>query len=125
MPSINPNATGESPFQRLCDRHDSMVRTGISQIDAFLGGFNSSTITLIDSTHPFAFKLLSMLCVNAIKSFDGTVVYVDGWLSIDPYDIATLAKRSGLRADEALSQVLLARAFTAYQLDAIRSARSC
>jgi len=47
------------------------------------------------------------------------VVYVDGGNSIDPYLIATLAKRSGVKPAAVLSRILVARAFTAYQLDTI------
>ena len=73
--------------------------------------------------HPFAFKLVSMLCVRAIKLFSKDVVYVDGGNSIEPYTIASLSKRAGLRADDVLSKIKVARAFTAYQLEAIISDR--
>jgi hypothetical protein len=119
VPSLKRTVTGESPFQRLSDRSDRIVHTGIPPLDTLMGGLNSSAITLIDSGHPFAFEVLSMLCVNAIKRYGGTVVYVDGGISIDPYHIASLSKRSGLRPDAALSKIMVARAFTAYQLDSI------
>jgi hypothetical protein len=124
VPSIHSETNSDRPFQQLgMDQQARLLTTGIPRIDAFLGGFKPSTITLADTNHPFAFEMLSMLCVNAVKAFDENVVYVDGGISIDPYAIASLSKRSGLRADTVLSKIKVARAFTAYQLDSIISDR--
>jgi hypothetical protein len=100
-----------------------IVYTGIPRIDAFSGGFHSSKITLLESDHPFAFDLVSILCVRAVKDFMDNVVFVDGGNSIDLYTIASLSKRAGLKSDDVLSKILVARAFTAYQLDSIISER--
>ena len=99
------------------------LNTGVPRIDSFLDGFQSSTITLIDSNHSFAFKIVSMLCVRAIKLFSKDVVYVDGGNSIELYTIASVSKKMGLKADDVLSKIMVARAFTAYQLESIISDR--
>jgi hypothetical protein len=98
-----------------------ILYTSLPRIDSFLGGFQSSRMTLIDGEHPFSFDMVSMLCVSAIKDFFGDVIFVDGGNSIDLYTIASLSKRTGL--DDVLSKIKVARAFTAYQLDTIISAR--
>jgi hypothetical protein len=123
VPSIHSEINSDRPFQQRRMDQAGVLNTGIPRIDAFLGGFKPSTITLVDTNHPFAFEMLSMLCVNAVKLFDENVVYVDGGISIDPYAIASFSKRSGLRADTVLSKIKVARAFTAYQLDSIISDR--
>jgi hypothetical protein len=123
VPSIHSEINSDRPFQQRRMDQAGVLNTGIPRIDAFLGGFKPSTITLVDTNHPFAFEMLSMLCVNAVKAFDENVVYVDGGISIDPYDIASFSKRSRLRADTVLSKIKVARAFTAYQLDSIISDR--
>jgi hypothetical protein len=64
------------------DQQARLLHTDILRIDAFFGGFKPSTITLVDTNHPFAFEMLSMLCVNAVKAFDENVVYVDGGMKI-------------------------------------------
>ncbi len=109
--------------QKVTEQQVTLIHAGIPRIDACVGGFKSSLITLLDSNHPFSFELLSILCVRAIKAFGKTVIYVDGWNSIDPYLIGSLSKRLGLRADEVLPKIMVARAFTAYQLDSIISDR--
>ncbi len=109
----------EIPFQQTVMAKVRILYTGVPRIDSFLGGFQSSKITLIDSEHPFSFDMVSMLCVGAIKDFFGNVVFVDGGNSIDLYTIASLSKRAGLKPDDILSKIKVARAFTAYQLDSI------
>jgi hypothetical protein len=112
------------PFQQIGMKQQVRVlHTGIPRIDSFLGGFQSSRMTLIDSEHPFSFDIVSKLCVGAIKDFFENVVFVDGGNSIDLYTIASLSKRAGLKVDDALSRIIVARAFTAYQLDSIISDR--
>jgi hypothetical protein len=123
MPSTRPEMIGELVQQIVSEPGVRILDTGIPRIDTFSGGFHSSNITLIESDHPFAFDIVSMLCVRAVTDLKGTVVFVDGGNSIDLYTIASLSKRAGLKSDEVLSQILVARAFTAYQLDSIISER--
>lgn len=99
------------------------ISTGLPRLDPFLGAFKAGTVSMIEGNHPFIFELLSLLAINAVTHLGKRVVYVDGGNSIDPYLIATLAKRSGLKPAAVLPQILVARAFTAYQLDTIISDR--
>lgn len=121
-----PSSNQVIHFQQIeMEQRTKILYTGEPRIDSFLGGFQSSRITLIDSRHPFSFDMVSMLCVSAIKDFWGNVVFVDGGNSIDLYTIASLSKRAGLKPDDVLSKIMVARAFTAYQLDSIISDRLC
>ena len=95
------------------------ISIGLPRLDPFLGEFKAGTVCLIEGNHPFIGELLSLLSINAVKQLGKPVVYVDGGNSIDPYLMATLAKRSGLKPAAVLSHILVARAFTAYQLDTI------
>ncbi|RZN34772.1 MAG: hypothetical protein EFT35_08950 [Methanophagales archaeon ANME-1-THS] len=123
MPSTRPEMI-EEPVQEIVSESEvRILSTGIPRIDAWYGGFHASTITLIEGHHPFAFDILSLVCVRAVRNFKAAVVFVDGGNSIDLYTIASLSKRAGLKSDEVLSQILVARAFTAYQLDSIISER--
>ena len=99
------------------------IATGLPRLDPFLGEFNPGTVSLIEGNHPFIAEVLSLLSINAVMQLGRPVVYVDGGNSIDPYLMATLAKRSGVKPAAVLSQILVARAFTAYQLDTIISDR--
>jgi len=99
------------------------ISTGLPRLDPILGGFKAGTVSLIEGNHPFISEVLSLLAINAVTHLEKRVVYVDGGNSIDPYLIATLAKRSGVKPAKVLPQILVARAFTAYQLDTIISDR--
>jgi len=124
MPSSKQQMLVEIPFQQtVMEPKGRILYTGVPRIDSFLGGFQSSRMTLIDGEHPFSFDMVSMLCVSAINSLFSNVVFVDGGNSIDLCTIASLSKRTGLKHDEVLSKIKVARAFTAYQLDTIISAR--
>jgi len=114
----------EIPLQQtVMEPEVRILYTGVPRIDSFSGGFQSSKITLVDSDHPFSFDMVSMLCVGAINSLFSNVVFVDGGNSIDLYTIASLSKRAGLKPEDVLSKIKVARAFTAYQLDSIISDR--
>ncbi|HDS44901.1 MAG TPA: hypothetical protein ENN68_02195 [Methanomicrobia archaeon] len=99
------------------------ISTGLPRLDPILGGFKAGTVSLIEGNHPLISEALSLLAINAVTHLEKSVVYVDGGNSIDPYLIATLAKRSGVKPAQVLQQILVARAFTAYQLDTIISDR--
>jgi predicted ATP-dependent serine protease len=99
------------------------ISTGLPRLDPILGDLKSGTVSLIEGNHPFISEVLSLLAINAVTHLGKPVVYVDGGNSIDPYLIATLAKRSGVKPAKVLPQILVARAFTAYQLDTIISDR--
>ena len=99
------------------------ISTGLPRLDPILGDFKAGSVSLIEGNHPFISEVLSLLAINAVTHLKKPVVYVDGGNSIDPYLIATLAKRSGVKPAQVLQQILVARAFTAYQLDTIISDR--
>lgn len=92
------------------------IGTSIRTIDSFVEGFASSQITLLDSSDPMLFDLTHALCVNAINTLKGEVVWVDGGNSINPYEIVSLCKRYRLDAGETLDCINISRAFTAYQM---------
>ncbi|MEE9151226.1 MAG: hypothetical protein V3U20_05245, partial [Thermoplasmata archaeon] len=86
------------------------------RLDDLIGGFTASQVALLDSSSRFVFDLTSLLCVQAIDTFREELIFVDGGNSIDPYGIANICKRRGHQKQHVLSQINVARAFTAYQL---------
>ena len=89
------------------------------RLDTFIGGLRSSTVTLIEGSHPFLSDLIASLCVQAVIAFDENVVFVDGGNSIAPYVIADFSKRAGLEMGYVLSKINVCRAFTAYQMSTV------
>jgi hypothetical protein len=95
---------------------ERIVQTSIPTLDAFLRGLRPSNVTLIDSADRMLFDLTHVLCVNGVKTLEQDVIWVDGGNTINPYELGRICKRFGLRREELLSSVSVARAFTAYQL---------
>ncbi len=92
------------------------IDTSIAALDAFIGGFASSQVTLIDSSDRLLFDLVHLLCINQVVGDGREVVWVDGGNSINPYNLAGLCKRQRVNAQEALESINVSRAFTAYQM---------
>ena len=98
----------------LC--RERVLRTSIAPLDEAVGGFRSSTTTLLDSDTRYASELLHILCVNALEEFGEEIIWIDGGNEVDPYVLSAMCKRRELDRHEMLSRVNVARAFTAYQL---------
>lgn len=103
-----------SPLESL--REHRVLYTSLFRLDEFIQGFEASQVALLDSSSSFVFDLTSMLCIQAVKTFDEELIFVDGGNSIDPYGIGNICKRKGYDKQNVLSQINVARAFTAYQL---------
>ncbi len=88
-------------------------------LDTLLEGFEPAKLTFLNSGSSFVHNLVFLLCVRHILDFDREVVYVDGGNSINPYSIASMAKRYGKCRQEVLSRIRVARAFTTYQMSTI------
>lgn len=95
------------------------VTTGDTILDRFIGPFCASTVTLIDSGHPYVHDLSARICARALADIGEDVVFIDGGNMFDPYSIVTHARRSGVSRDAALDRVRVARAFTAHQMTSI------
>jgi len=92
------------------------VTTGLALVDQFVGPFAPATTTLIDTAHPFGHDLVHLLALRSIVEFDRPVVWIDGGTTLNPYALSALCRRQRLAPREILSQIQIARAFTAYQL---------
>jgi hypothetical protein len=97
----------------------SRLYTSNRLLDEFLGGFGPGELVFVNSGTSFLHHLTFQLCVRHILDFDREVVYVDGGNSINPYTIATIARRYGRPRHEVLGRIRVARAFTAYQMASI------
>lgn len=88
-------------------------------LDNLLGGFHPGQIVFLNSASSFVHTLVFLLSVRHILDFDRDVIFVDGGNSINPYTIASIAKRYGRHRQEILGHIRVARAFTAYQMATI------
>lgn len=93
--------------------------TGIKRVDKFIGDFTSSKIYLLQGYFPMINKINSLLSVNVVKNFGTNVVFIDGGNSIDLYGISDISRLNSSNTNLVLSRIMVARAFTAYQLDSL------
>lgn len=91
------------------------LTTSVPTLDRILGAFEAGKITLIDSGSDFVHHLTTLLCVRAVME-GHEVVFLDGGNSVDPHGMVALGKRAGLRREEVLPRVHVARAFTCHQM---------
>jgi hypothetical protein len=92
-------------------------------VDRFVGGLKPSWFVFFWGGG-FADRLVERYCVNAlIQSSQGRLggagknaVFFDAGMSFDPYSVASLARVWRFSAAEALDRVVVARAFTCYEL---------
>ena len=92
------------------------LATGLPVLDKYLGPFEASRLTFVDSGSDFVFQLQTLLCVRSVAELDADVVFVDGGNSVDPHGIVRLAKRVGLERLDVLPRIRVARAFTCHQM---------
>ena len=116
MRSESEALTESAPYPLEPLREHRALHTSLFRLDELIGGFEASQVALLDSSNRFVFDLTSLLCVQAVSTFDEELVFVDGGNSIDPYGIANICRRKGHDKGQMLSQINVARAFTAYQL---------
>jgi hypothetical protein len=93
--------------------------TGNRILDGFLGGFAPGRLAFLNSASPFVHDLVFTLTVRHVLHFDREAVFVDGGNSINPYALASLAKRFGSTRQEVLGRIRVARAFTVYQMTSL------
>jgi hypothetical protein len=116
-----------SPQQRPSRPHaitttqplDLIVRCGIPELDSLLGGFHAGALTLIDGNSSLISELPNQLCAQTYQTFHSPTLYIDGGMAANPYRIASYARMLHLDANDVLSSVSIARAFTLYQLTSL------
>ncbi|HEV8594187.1 MAG TPA: hypothetical protein VGR51_01500 [Thermoplasmata archaeon] len=92
------------------------LTTGLPVLDKYLGPFDASRLTFVDSGSDFAFQVQTLLSVRCVSELDADVVFVDGGNSVDPHGIVRAAKRVGLGRLDVLPRIRVARAFTCHQM---------
>jgi len=114
----------DSPLSPVPDRlKEHAILHSVPWLDRITGGIGRSEVALLDSSDDFVLGLTSHICVEAVTNFDREMVFVDGGNSIDPFGIARICKSKGLDANQVLSSISMARAFTAYQLTSLINTR--
>ena len=86
-------------------------------------GFPSGHLSVIHGSRAiFDLSLLAVVRSQMSDTLRGAV-FVDGANSFNPYVVSTMARTHGLDSEEILREVLVSRAFTAFQLQTLISER--
>ncbi len=107
----------------LTRKSDRALALGISKIDSVFPGFQRSDFVVLFG-HPICKTLsflLSARCQLPLRNggLNSKAIYVDGGNTFDPYSVSAIARDHGLEPKSVLKDILVSRAFTAYQLTAL------
>lgn len=107
----------------LTRKTDRALALGISKIDNVFPGFQRSDFAVLFG-HPICKTLsflLSVRCQLPIMNggLNSKAIYIDGGNTFDPYSVSAIARDHGLEPKSVLKNILVSRAFTAYQLTAL------
>ena len=94
------------------------IRTGFTLFDDLFGPFTSGDIHLMVGRTDLTFNLMDRLVVNAAKE-GKAAYYIDGGNRADPFAMARILRMQRLDPRGTLHNIMVARAFTAYQMDAL------
>lgn len=101
------------------DVHSPVVESGTKELDKLLGGFKAGEIAFIDGDSDLISNMPNQICVNTYRVFRSDIIYVDGGMCANPYQIAKYARKMEVDQRETLEHVHISRAFTVFQMTTI------
>ncbi len=96
--------------------NDAIVKSGIKELDKFIGGFRPGEIYFIDGYNKLVSILPDKICVNAYKTYHKNVIFIDGGIDFNPYRIVKYAKKNEIDQKAILNHIYISRVFTIFQL---------
>jgi len=100
-------------------RSPFVVESGTKELDNLLGGFKAGEIVFIDGNSDLISNMPNQICVNTYRVLRSDIVYVDGGMCANPYQIAKYARKMEMDQREILEHVHISRAFTVFQMTTI------
>jgi hypothetical protein len=97
---------------------DETVRSGIRAFDSVFGSLRARSINLIIGRTDLNFRIVDRLAVWCAQGGD-PVYYVDGAGRSNPFSMAQVLRTARRDPYSVLSRIMIARAFTAHQMDAL------
>lgn len=80
--------------------------------------FEESSTTIIRGKYEITTEILYLLCINSVYN-NKDAIFIDGSNTFNPYIISRMAKFLGIDQKKVLKHIIIARAFTEYQMDAL------
>ncbi len=119
-PSIpTTNTAASSQLTHTLLHPQITLPTSIPQLDKVQDGFTAGELIFIDGTSPLISTIPAQLCVYTYQNFHSDTLYIDGGMRVNPYTIASAARRHHLNQHQLLTHVHISRAFTVYQLSTL------
>jgi hypothetical protein len=97
---------------------DGMLTTGFTIFDDLFGPFTRGDIHLLVGRTDLTYTLMDRLIVNAARKGEAAY-YIDGGHRADPFAMARVLRMQRTDPRGMLQRVMIARAFTAYQMDSL------
>ena len=98
---------------------NNIVKSGVKELDKFIGGFKSGEINFIDGYNKIASDISNQVCVNTYRTHRKNIIYIDGGMSFKPYIITKYARKIEIDQRAILDHISISRAFTIFQLTVI------
>jgi hypothetical protein len=95
---------------------NATVKSGINELDKFIGGFKPGKINFIDGCNKIVSDISNQVCVNTYRTYRKNIIYIDGGMSFKPYIIARYARKIETDQRSILDHIYISRAFTIFQL---------
>jgi hypothetical protein len=97
---------------------EGALLTGLSIFDDLFGPFTRGDIHLLVGRTDLTYSLMDRLIVNTARKGEAAY-YIDGGHRADPFAMARVLRMQRTDPREMLRKVMIARAFTAYQMDSL------
>jgi hypothetical protein len=97
-------------------KKEAIVKSGIKELDKFIGGFKSGEINFIEGYNKLASNISNKICVNTYRTYFKNIIYIDGGMSFKPYIIAKYARKMEINQRAILNHIYISRAFNLFQL---------
>lgn len=114
--SITTKLNFNDRYIREFQNEHIIVKSGIKELDKYLGGFKPGEINFIHGDKKIILNIPYSICANTYKTCHKNAIYIDGGMSFNPYSIARYARKMELDQREILSHIYISRAFTLFQL---------
>ena len=103
--------------------NDIKVRSGIKELDKIISGLKTGEVTFIDGTNRIVSNIEKQICVNQYKIYKNKIIYIDGGMNFNPYEIAKCARENEIDHRATLEHIHISRVFTLFQLTSILQER--
>jgi len=102
----------------MIDAPDRELTTGLTAFDELMGPLLPGSIYLLAGRTPLTSEVIDRLLVRAAMA-GTTAYYIDGGHGADPFAMARVLRLQRTDPRRPLEKVMVARAFTAYQMDSM------